>query len=119
METKLKKYFKDSRWFAAIFTFIAGLMIHLFGLINVLHNHDNIHIQPTGYGWGIESGRWFLTVLGNFFNRIFLGFNLSWLCGVGFIFFIAVAVYFIVDIFHLKSRVFSTLLVLVCIIVLR
>ena len=34
-----------------------GTVTHLFGLVNILHNYDDIAQQPRGYGTGISSGR--------------------------------------------------------------
>lgn len=51
--------------YAALSALIAGLMTHLFGWMNVLHNCDDIGQQAIGYGTGITSGRWLLSILGD------------------------------------------------------
>ena len=38
--------------FAGFFT---ALFAHLFVLVNILHNYDNVAILPSGYGTGIAS----------------------------------------------------------------
>ena len=50
-------------WFSAFVSGTAtGIATHLFGLVNVLHNFDDIAVQPAGYGTGLRSGRWLLTI---------------------------------------------------------
>ena len=44
------------------YNFVAGIIIHLFGLVNVLQNYDNIIVQPIGHGISLFSGRWFLFI---------------------------------------------------------
>lgn len=89
---------------------VSGIIIHLFCLLNFLNNYDNIAVQPTGYGTGIKSGRWFLTILGDLSVTYMGSYNLSWLNGVISILFLSVSVYFLVDIFKIKSRIHAVLL---------
>lgn len=100
---KINAKFKTPYFTAAFFSFVAGLFIHLFGLVNILHNHDSIYRIPTGYGTGVRSGRWFLTILGELVEQIFGGYNLAWLNGIIFIALIAISVGFIVRIFEISS----------------
>ena len=95
---------KKPEYFSVIVAFLTGLAVHMFGLVNVLHNHDDISMQPSGYGTGISSGRWVLTVLGDFLKKNFGNYNLHWLNGVIFLAFIAVTVGIFVAIFEIKSR---------------
>ena len=60
----MKKTFLTTAGGALVF----GMMAHLFVLTNVIVNHDNARIH--GYGSGVTSGRWFLSVFGNFVNKI-------------------------------------------------
>ena len=39
---KIRESFKKPFWFTVYSTFIFGLAVHLFGIVNVLHNHDDI-----------------------------------------------------------------------------
>ncbi len=101
---KVTAQLKKPWYVAALFSFSCGLFIHLFGLVNVLHNHDSIYRVPTGYGSGIPSGRWFLTVLGDLNKSLFGGYNLAWFNGVLFIALIALSVGLFVGIFQIRSR---------------
>ena len=61
----------------AFFTaLVSGTAVHMFALVNLLHNYDNILQQPRGYGAGITSGRWLLEVLGDF-NDAFVKLNFN------------------------------------------
>lgn len=51
---------------------ICGIFAHLFALTNVIHNYDNMAVLPNGYGTGLNSGRWLLTVFGNLLLYVFL-----------------------------------------------
>lgn len=95
---------KKPEYIAVLSAFFAGLAVHMFGLVNVLHNYDDVSMQPAGYGTGIASGRWFLTVLGDFIARYFGNYNLPWVNGVLFIILIAVATGVIVSVFETKSK---------------
>ena len=90
--------------------FFAGLMVHMFGLVNILHNYDSIAVMPDGYGTGVTSGRWLLTVLGNMVQKQFGGYSTAWFDGVLGILILSVSVYFLIKIFDIKSRMFSILL---------
>lgn len=99
---------------AAVASFFAGLAIHLFGLVNVLHNYDNIAVSY-GCGTGIESGRWFLTVLEQMLDKQKLIYNVPWMCGVVSLFILAIAVYYIVRIFDIRSRLLAALAGMICV----
>lgn len=106
----LKKRLNTPAYFAMIVTFVFGIVVHLFGLLNTMHNHDDINNQPTGFGTGVESGRWLLTMLGKTVQRITGNYSLTWFNGVLFIAFLAVSVGFVVAAFKLKSRRSAALL---------
>ena len=94
-----KNDWNKPEWIAVISTFFMGLAVHMFGLVNLLHNYDDVTIQPGGYGTGLSSGRWFLTIVGDFFNKHFGGYNLPWVNGVLFVALVAVTVGFVVSVF--------------------
>lgn len=106
----MRKYYKNPKVIAAVVTFISGIAINLFGLVNVLHNYDDIFIQPYGYGNGTDSGRWLLQVLGTIAEKLSMGYNLPWVCGIAFLLTLSITVFFVVDIFNIKSRLFSVLI---------
>lgn len=99
---------KKNEVIAAISAFITGICIHLFGLVNTLHNYDDIAVLPQGYGTGVLSGRWALTVFGNIINKFWGNYNLPLVNGVIFILFIALSAALFVatlDITNRKSAV--------------
>ena len=104
---------KKTPYLGVLSSFIVGLFIHCFGLVNVLHNHDNIYRVAEGYGSGVHSGRWFLTILGDFVDLIFGGHNLAWLNGVVFIAILAISAGLLISTFHVKSRL-SAVLIGIC-----
>lgn len=71
---------------------VSGMAAHAFGLVNILHNYDNILQQPKGFGAGVTSGRWLLTVLGEFCqNTLDLGYNMPVPKGLAFLLMIAIS----------------------------
>ncbi|MBQ3194505.1 MAG: glucosyltransferase domain-containing protein [Oscillospiraceae bacterium] len=84
---------------------LAGFVTHLFGLVNIMHNNDDIWQQPMGYGTGLSSGRWLLTILGDFQMRLGLGYNLSVVNGVLFLAMIAVTAGIVVSVFRIQNTV--------------
>lgn len=108
-QEKINKYKKDPRVMAFLAAFIGGLLIHLFALVNVLHNQDDICVQPYGYGAGVESGRWFLAICGNFVGNVLTNYNLPWTYGFIFIAFLAASAFVVTDIFSIRSRKLAAL----------
>lgn len=89
---KLKKYARSPAYKAAVSVMVCGIVVHAFGLVNILHNYDNILQQPKGYGAGITSGRWLLTLLGDFCQNILdLGYNLPLINGLAYLALIAIS----------------------------
>lgn len=96
---------RKPQWTAFFSAVIAGVAAHGFALFNVLHNYDNILQQPVGYGAGITSGRWLLTVLGDFCqNYLYLNFNLPTVNGLAFLLLIALSAVVVTDVLKLRSR---------------
>lgn len=89
---------------AAISALVSGVLIHMFGLVTVLHNYDDVLTQPFGYGTGTTSGRWFLTFLGDLVQSLSFGYNLSWVNGILFVALIAVSAGFLVSAVGLQSK---------------
>lgn len=87
----------------------AGLTTHLFGIVNVLHNQDDIAQQATGYGTGVTSGRWFLTLLGDFCNILEGNHNLPFLNGILFLVLIAVSAGLVVSVFRIRNQTIAAL----------
>lgn len=73
---KHKAVYDDCRLLSVCSTVGFGILVHLFALTNALHNYDDIITQPSGFGTGISSGRWFLQILGDFTTSLGLSYNL-------------------------------------------
>ena len=98
------EFWKTPAAAAVIAALAAGLLVHLFGLVNILHNNDDIWQQPMGYGAGITSGRWLLTILGDFLSRQGFGYNLPVVNGVLFLALVALCAGVIVSLLAIRSR---------------
>lgn len=101
---------KTPEFSAAVSALVYGMLVHLFALTNVLHNHDNIASQPGGYGLGVDMGRWFLEILGRFFDKAGLNYNLPSVNGMLYIAILAVAAALLVSVLKIRSKT-SALLV--------
>lgn len=95
---------KKPEMIAVLSSLLLGVLVHAYALMNVLQNHDNIYAQPSGYGTGLSSGRWTLTILGDLVEFMTGGFNSPLMGGLIFLSFLAASVYFIVSMFHLHNR---------------
>ncbi len=104
MMLNLRQKLKTVEGTTVITTFLFGIFVHMFGLVNVLHNRDNIVCSPNGYGAGVTSGRWFLEIIGNIFSRLSAGYNLPWVNGVTYILLLSISFGFLVNIFGVKNR---------------
>ncbi len=92
-----------------LWTVIFGLMSHILIITNIIRNHDSARIK--GYGAGITSGRWFLTVLGEFIEKIKWGnYNLAGPNAFLAILFIAASVCLIVEMMNIQSDLLAALL---------
>ena len=98
LTAQIKKY----RW-TITGCLLSGVIAHGFTLVNVLQNYDNVFSDPTGYGTGIQSGRWLLSVLGNIFDWLGLTYNLPFWNGVLSILLLTAAAVLITDLFHLQD----------------
>jgi len=110
MKTKIQQLWTDNVRTAVIAAMICGTITHLFALVNVLHNYDDIAQQPYGYGTGITSGRWFLTILGDFCQKWGGNYNLHFVNGMLFILLIAISAGFLVSALQIRGKVTSALI---------
>lgn len=101
---QIKQVHKTPEGMAVIGAAISGLLTHGFALVNVMHNIDDIGEQPYGYGVGITSGRWLLSLLGDFFRALGGSCNLAFVNGVLFLALISVAAGFLVKVLKIKNR---------------
>ncbi len=89
---------------AAISAFACGICVHLYALVNNLYNYDDIAQQPKGYGTGITSGRWFLTLLGDFFDFWGGNYNLPLVNGVLFLVLLSISAAFLVEVLEIRKK---------------
>ena len=101
---KLGNYFKKSEWMALKSAFIVGLITHLFALTNVLHNYDSIGLQPYGYGTGMESGRWLLSLVAWRAIDWFGQYNVMLFNGLLMILFLAASAAVFVSVYQLNEK---------------
>lgn len=101
---KIGDIFKKAEWMALKSTFIVGVITHLFALTNVLHNYDSVGLQPYGYGTGLESGRWLLSLLAWRAIDWFGQYNLMMFNGLLMILLLAVAAAFFVSVYQLSEK---------------
>lgn len=105
-----KKYFGKPEIYAFTAALISGIVVHTFALTNILHNYDNILQQPRGYGAGITSGRWLLSVLGDMFHLILdLSYNLPLVNGLIFLVAISCTAWLTVKILDIHNRLSAIL----------
>lgn len=100
----LRTYVKSVMGTTMVTALISGVIVHLFGLVNVLHNYDDIAVQPRGYGTGITSGRWVLQILGDLVDMCGGNYNLPTVNGIVFIAFLAVAAGFLVSAMEVRNK---------------
>lgn len=106
-----KKIYRSAEWAAFLGAMLAGVVTHAFALVNILHNYDNIMQQPKGYGTGIESGRWLLTLLGDFVQDVLgMGYNLPVINGLLYLALIALSAAVVVNVLEVRSRVSAVLI---------
>lgn len=91
---------KQNQKIAFISTFLIGLLVHLYKFSNTLPNHDSLYNYYSSQNM-VGSGRWFLSIACGFSSY----FDLPWLNGVLSLFFIALTMVVIVDIFEMKNPV--------------
>lgn len=111
--TLLQKYKKTPEATAVLAALAAGFFTHMFALVNVLQNIDNIGNQPFGYGVGLTSGRWLLTLIGDLGRFLGGNYNLPFLNGSIFLICVALSAGFLISLFHIKSRISAALMGLI------
>lgn len=95
---------KQPQWTCVLAAMICGSIAHLFGLVNVMHNLDNIGQQPAGYGTGVTSGRWLLSLLGDLTGLLRSNYNLTLVNGLAFLLLIALSAGIIVLTLGIRDR---------------
>ena len=95
---------KTPAFYGAAWALGAGALIHLFGLVNVLHNHDNIWQQTSGYGAGVELGRWMLSLMGDAMEKLGFGYNLPQVNGLLYLAMLACAAGLAVSFLRVRGK---------------
>lgn len=96
-------------------TFLIGLFAHLFYLMNILNNYDSVVWIPRGYGDGVQSGRWALTILGEVIGKIWGDYNIPVFNGTVALVLLSISAVVIVSIFDLKNIAYCILVGGLCI----
>ena len=100
-----KKRYQSAEFAAFLSALLTGMVAHAFALVNILHNYDNILQQPKGFGAGVTSGRWMLTLMGDFCQNVLdLGYNMPLTNGLAFLLLIALSAAFLTNILELRRR---------------
>lgn len=107
---KTKKIVVESELISGLTALFSGVIVHLFVLVNPLHNYDDIASLPSGYGTGVSSGRWFLDVIGGAASSLGLNYNLPVLNGLAFLVLMAVAAGLLTLIIGIRRKISAVLI---------
>ena len=113
---KLKEHAKEPEGLAVWVTLLFGFIVHLFSITNIIHNYDDVAVAIQGYGTGLTSGRWALSLMGDFFLKHFGLWNVSYLNSLAFLLLIALSASYVVRIFRINNKMAAILtgMILVC-----
>lgn len=81
-----------------------GMLSYIYLFTNNLNNWDNIFSTPSGYGAGTSSGRWFLSVLGDFIGNTWGNYNIPLFNGMISIIILGISSCVIIKTFEIKSK---------------
>lgn len=88
-----------------ISSFIFGLLSHMYIMTNFSPNAD-VCSAYFGYGAGYTSGRWGLSLLGDFIGTLFGNYSLPWLNGSLAILFLAISSIFIIKALEIHNELY-------------
>lgn len=106
----MKEKWKTPAGTAALAALIGGLAAHMYGLVNTMHNYDDITVQPVGVGSGLPLGRWLLELLGRCLRYLGWDYNLTWLNGAVFLVLVAASAGIVCLVLQIHSRGLGALL---------
>lgn len=89
---------------------IMAVIAHGFAFTNVLHNYDNISVFMRGYGTGLSSGRWLLTLLGDWVKNTGGGYNTPFFNGILTMLLLSITACIIIDFFEIDSTILCSLI---------
>lgn len=98
--TKIKNKCTKEMKFAFLFTFIGGLLVHMYKFTNNLPNHDSLYNFYSDQNV-IGSGRWFLSIACGFSSY----YDLPWLNGLLSILFISLTAVVLIHILKIKNPI--------------
>ena len=88
--------------------FICGLFAHIYALTNHLYNYDELWHTPTGFGTGLEVGRWALSITVWIQKVLFDDcFTIPFINGMLTIILYAVAACFVVSALDIKDELYA------------
>lgn len=87
---------------------ISGLAAHLFQYANKMYNYDDLFVNPGGFGTGVESGRWFLQIMGEWVNKYFGNYSLPMFNGFFTLVLLAISATMLVRLFEVKDLLLAT-----------
>ena len=109
MKNEIENSLKDKRFYYIVLAgLFFGLIAHLYGIVNIIRNHDSWDCMAS-YGAGVSSGRWGLSLLGNFIQKTYGTPNLSFFNGIIAIVLLILSSYYIIKIFDIKSPLLCVL----------
>ena len=102
---EIKSFIKsENALYCFISSLLFGMLSHLYLFTNNLDNWDNIFSTPYGYGDGVTSGRWFLSVLADFIGNIWGNYNIPLFNGIVSIIILAITSCIIIKTFEIRNK---------------
>ncbi|WP_027703158.1 glucosyltransferase domain-containing protein [Metaclostridioides mangenotii] len=102
---QFKGFIKDRN---VIYCFLSsiffGLLSYSYFFTNNLNNYDNISSTPAGYGTGASSGRWFLSVFGDFVEQHWGNYNIPFFNGLLLILILGASSCILIRMFKVKNK---------------
>lgn len=104
MEKVWRSWVKTPEITAAAAALASGTLVHSFNLFHLIDNHDSIWQQVSGYGAGVELGRWLLSLMGDVMERLGFGYSLPVISGLAFLILLACAAGLMVSVLQIRGR---------------
>lgn len=86
---------------------LTGLAAHLYAYTNKMYNYDDLRTNIGGYGTGIELGRWFLQMLGEWSNKYLGNYSLPLFNGFFALILLAMCAVLMTRLFEVKDMVLA------------
>lgn len=82
---------------------LSGLAAHLYQYTNKMYNYDDLFTNPGGFGTGVEYGRWFLQIMGEWMNKYFGNYSLPLFNGLFALILLAICATMMTRLFDVKD----------------